>query len=206
MQAHRSMRTTTSVAGTWFLAAVVTLAVQGCGGSPEPTRERDGSPGPTPERERPPAPVKVNPEDPCGCGASSDNDVVWMELGCICHPALTGDLCTRAADDLLAEMCAEGKAVVRRRGCGRQTFSSEFSLGGTKAVYDVESGRVVGVARYNDVPFGQCSVYSYYFGRALTNHPAAPAGDRCEIIEECTICGPNNYFPRCPEAPAWPPR
>jgi hypothetical protein len=124
-----------------------------------------------------------------------------MELGCYCHPLrneLNGGVCIRTADELLAQLCAEGKEVIRRRGCGRQTFSPAFSTGGATAVYDVESGRVVGLHDGNDTRFGQCDVFVYFFGRALTDHPATPAADRCETIQTCTVCGPSNYYPKCP--------
>ena len=83
--------------------------------------------------------------------------------------------------------CANGKTVLGRKGCGKlETVSN--ALGGTEFTFDAQTGTLLGVYDYDDIPGGACNVWVYSYGGPQLAADCAP-------IVSCAVCGPSTAPP-----------
>jgi hypothetical protein len=121
----------------------------------------------------------------CGCVVQTGSpDFVQQPLECKCAkggcPMTIQDMSSRPE-------CANGQTVLGRKGCGKVDTVNN-ALGGSEFTFDAQTGTLLGVYDYDDVPGGVCNVWVYSYGgpRLSTD---------CAAIESCAVCGPSSAPP-----------
>jgi len=65
--------------------------------------------------------------------------------------------------------CANGQTVLGRKGCGKVDTVNN-ALGGSEFTFDAQTGTLLGVYDYDDVPGGVCNVWVYSYGGPRLSH------------------------------------
>ena len=150
----------------------------------------DAGPGDGPRKDASGAPAQpadasVADSGACGCVVQAGSpDFVQQPLECRCAkggcPMTIQDMSSRPE-------CANGKTVLGKKGCGKlETVNN--ALGGTEFTFDAQTGALLGVYDYDDVPGGTCNVWVYSYGGPRL------AAD-CTPIVSCAVCGPSTAPP-----------
>ncbi len=146
----------------------------------------DAGPGDGPRKDAsgaPAQPADASAADSglCGCVVQAGSpDFVQQPLECRCAkggcPMTIQDMSSRPE-------CADGKTVLGDKGCGKLQIHGN-AMGGTGFVFDAQSGGLVGVSDYSDIPWGSCNVWVYWYGERLLSTD-------CASIVSCAVCGPS---------------
>ncbi len=96
----------------------------------------------------------------CACPAYDGTmpRVATMSLDCLCQ--VVG--CPESADAFLASVtknCPYMDPQVTT-GCGMKVISRS-ALGGESALFDLQTGALLGMTKYDDVPWGKCNAHVY---------------------------------------------
>jgi hypothetical protein len=132
----------------------------------------------------------------CNQDCEMQNGAVQRPLSSLCAAGSTTD-CPASPADLVARCsgATPEQPLVRAEGCGLARYEST-SLSGTSYTFDAQSGKLVGVYQWSDVPWGECQAFGYRYG---TNLLIGISGG-CPEAETtfCTLCGSGSGYPSCP--------
>jgi hypothetical protein len=155
------------------------IALGACGGS-----DGDHAAGAEGQAPAPPAARPTTILDPCAVCSP-------RPLACACDspnadcPFTLGDLEARLPSLRAACNDAVGVGLFRSKGCGKIGYS-QSGLSGGGWVFDAQTGRLVGLSAFSDVPSGRCGL-SQQYGDTLAD---------CPSVTTCALCGPP--ADRCP--------
>lgn len=121
----------------------------------------------------------------CGCSAVEAAEAK-QPLECVCPPGSTNEMCATnlAALDPVAWCASSTGSVFRETGCGKITFLLAGISGGSRT-FDAQSGALIGVTEFSDVPWGTCQAsgaYGYSYGDT-------PDTEACATLKVCKLCG-----------------
>jgi hypothetical protein len=97
--------------------------------------------------------------------------------------------CPASLEDAVAyfeEGTCSFNEITIESGCGISTVRFDGGLGGSRYLYDDETGELVAATVYSDVAFGPCYRSTYYAG---------PEFEQCPKHTQCTACGPEQENP-----------
>jgi len=146
----------------------------------------------------PPTEATVNTTGPDGCGCPAQPvEYVYQPLTCVCGPESDG-LCPTTLDEALAVMCPPGgrQTVLWTEGCGKVSLGGPGGYVGASQTFDAESGRLIGVYEYSDIPGGRCNAFGHISGDALFVGSGLIVGPSCPEGDFCMACGTGAY-PAC---------
>ncbi|MEY2932510.1 MAG: hypothetical protein RL033_3259, partial [Pseudomonadota bacterium] len=109
----------------------------------------------------------------CGCAGPSPPAAVTLD--CLCAQFE----CQRSIEDTAREICPSPRFQILQ-GCGRLSIGFA-NLTGSESVFDAQSGTLIGLSYFSDVPEPEfCGTYGLSAGRAFN----------CPDAKECSLCGP----------------
>lgn len=132
----------------------------------------------------------------CKNDCDAQNGFVQRPLSSLCGAGSTTD-CPASPADLVARCsgATPEESLVRAEGCGLARYESS-GYAGTSFTFDAQSGKLVGVYQWSDIPWGECQAFGYQYGRNML----VGVSGGCPEAETtfCAVCGSDSAYPACP--------
>ena len=121
----------------------------------------------------------------CDCSVV-ESATVKQPLTCVCPLGSMNEMCATnlAALDPLTWCGSSLVSVFRETGCGKISFVLSGLSGGSRT-FDAQSGELIGVTEFSDIPWGTCmasGAYGYSYGDGLD-------AEGCPTLKVCKLCG-----------------
>lgn len=129
----------------------------------------------------------------CNSDCETQGSFVRRPLSSLCGGGSTAD-CPASPADLIVR-CSDSTSqqpLVRAEGCGL----ARYEISSTSYTFDAQSGQLVGVYQWSDLPWGECDTFGYLYGMNLLI--GIPGGCPEAGTSFCTACGSTSSYPACP--------